>query len=66
MTSADFPVRWEGLEYLQDFHLMTQADVLAISTGSFAQTAAALNRDARLLLRPAAGDKTLEAFDPWE
>lgn len=66
MTSADFPVRWEGLEYLQDFHLMTQADVLAISTGSFAQTAAALNRDARLLLRPADGNKTLEAFDPWD
>ncbi len=66
MTAADFPVRWEGLEYLQDFHLMTRADVLAISTGSFAQTAAALNRDARLLLRPAADNNALEPFDPWE
>lgn len=65
MTSADFPVRWDGLEYLQDFHLLTQADVAAISTGSFAQTAVSLNRNARLLLRPNAAADGLEPFDPW-
>lgn len=66
VTADDFPVRWEGLEYLQDFHVMTRADVLAISTGSFAQTAAALNGQARLLLRPNAEHTALETFDPWE
>lgn len=65
MTSADIPVRWEGLEYLQDFHVLTQADVLAISTGGFAATAAALNRNARLFLKPSADESTLEAYDPW-
>lgn len=65
MTTADYPCRWDGLEYLQDFHALSQADVLAISTGSFAQTAAALNRNARLFLRPAEGNQALEAFSPW-
>lgn len=64
-TSADFPCRWDGLDYLQDFHVLSQADVLAISTGSFALTAAALNRDARLFLRPDAENRALEPFQPW-
>ncbi len=65
MTPADFPVRWQGLEYLQDFHVLTRADILAISTGSFAATAAALNPSPRLLLRPAAGNRGLEMFEAW-
>ena len=36
VTKDDFPVRWEGLDYLQDFHVLTRSDILAISTGSFA------------------------------
>lgn len=64
-TAADFPCRWEGLDYLQDFHVLSQADVLAISTGSFAQTAAALNRNATLFLRPDADNQGLEPFEPW-
>lgn len=65
VTAADFPVRWEGLEYLQDFHILTRADLVAISTGSFAATAAALNPSARTLLRPAAGNAGLESFEAW-
>ncbi|CAO3439628.1 hypothetical protein [Azospirillum doebereinerae] len=64
-TSADFPRRWDGLDYLQDFHVLSQADVLAVSTGSFAMTAAALNRNATLFLRPAAENRGLESFSPW-
>lgn len=64
-TPADFPCRWDGLDYLQDFHVLTQADVLAVSTGSFALTAAALNRQARLFLRPTAKNQGLESFQPW-
>lgn len=64
-TPADFPVRWEGLEYLQDFHVMTRADILAISTGSFAATAAALNPSPRLLLHPAEGNRELVPFEAW-
>lgn len=65
VTAADFPCRWDGLDYLQDFHVLSQADVLAISTGSFALTAAALNPRARLFLRPDAGNQGLETFQPW-
>lgn len=64
-TPADFPVRWEGLDYLQDFHILTRADLLAISTGSFAATAAALNPSPRSPLRPAAGNAALETFEAW-
>jgi len=64
-TPADFPVRWEGLEYLQDFHVMTRADFLAISTGFFAATAAALNPSPRLLLHPAEGNRGLVPFEVW-
>lgn len=64
-TSDDFPVRWEGLEYLQDFHVLSQADVVAISTGAFAQTAVALNRNARLLLKPGEDNGALVPFEPW-
>ncbi|KAA0577896.1 tetratricopeptide repeat protein [Azospirillum sp. B21] len=64
-TPADFPVRWEGLEYLQDFHVMTRADILAISTGFFAATAAALNPSPRLLLHPAEGNRGLQPFEVW-
>lgn len=64
-TPADFPVRWEGLEYLQDFHVMTRADILAISTGAFAATAAALNPSPRLLLHPTEGNRGLEPFQVW-
>lgn len=65
VTSDRFAVRWDGLEYLQDFHVLTQADIVATSTGGFARTAAALNRRARLFLRPDAGNAALEAYDPW-
>ncbi len=64
-TSGDFPVRWEGLDYLQDFYVLSQADVVAISTGGFAQTALALNRNARQRLRPNKDNTALEVFDPW-
>lgn len=65
VTKDDFPIRWEGLDYLQDFHVLTRSDILAISTGSFAATAAALNPSPRLLLRPSPGNAALESFDPW-
>ncbi|WP_376967271.1 hypothetical protein ABNQ39_35680 (plasmid) [Azospirillum sp. A26] len=65
VTPADFPVRWEGLEYLQDFHVMTRADILAISTGAFAATAAALNPSPRLLVHPEEGNRGLVPFKVW-
>ena len=64
-TAVDYPLHWEGLEYLQDFHVISAADVVVISTGAFAMTAAALNRTARQFLRPLEDNTALESFDPW-
>lgn len=65
MTSADFPVHWQGLDYLQDYYVLTQADFVAISTGAFARMAAGMNANARQFLRPNAENTALEAYEPW-
>jgi len=43
---------WRGLEHLQDFYLLMNADVMAVSVGGFALTAAALGSRARLVVEP--------------
>lgn len=65
MTAADFPIRWQGLDYLQDYYALTQADIVAISTGAFARMAAGMNCVARQFLRPNADNSALETYEPW-
>jgi hypothetical protein len=65
---VDIPARLKGLgvEYYQDFHLMTQADVLGISNSSFSFSAALLNDRAKQFVRPVWDlDTRLANFDPW-
>ena len=48
----DLPVRAEGVEWLQDFYILSQADAVAISVGDFAVLACMLNPHAKVVMRP--------------
>lgn len=52
---------WRGLEHLQDFHLLMNADVVALSYGGFARMAAAFGTRARLVVEP---DRAAGGFRP--
>ncbi len=57
---------WPQLEYLQDFHVLTQADVIGISAASgFSQLAARLNRRARIFIEPDMATRCIRPFQPW-
>lgn len=66
LVRADVAPEWPGLEYLQDFHVLTQADVVGISAASgFSQLAARLNRRARLFVEPDMEARRIRPFLPW-
>lgn len=66
LVRADVAPDWPGLEYLQDFHVLTQADVVGISAASgFSQLAARLNRRARLFVEPDVEARRIRPFRPW-
>lgn len=66
LTLDRLPNSWPGLDYLLDFHVLMNADVVGISTGAFGRMAAALNRGAGTrFLRPDAANMALEPFAPW-
>jgi hypothetical protein len=65
VTAADLPVAVRGAEFYVDFHVLTEADALAISNSTFSFTAAMLNARARVHMRPDPGRRELLAFDPW-
>ena len=54
-----------GAEFYDDFHVLTQANYLAISNSTFSFVAALLNKRAECFVRPDATEKRLVAFDPW-
>ncbi|PWC98095.1 tetratricopeptide repeat protein [Azospirillum sp. TSO5] len=57
---------WTGLEFLQDFHVLMNADVLGVSAQSgYSQLAALLNRNARLFVEPDAAARRIKAYSPW-
>ncbi|MBK1840724.1 tetratricopeptide repeat protein [Azospirillum sp. YIM B02556] len=57
---------WTGLEFLQDFHVLMNADVLGVSAQSgYSQLAALLNRDARLFVEPDAAAQRIRPYSPW-
>nr|WP_211114035.1 tetratricopeptide repeat protein [Azospirillum picis] len=66
VVRADVAPDWPGLEYLQDFHVLTQADIVGISAASgFSQLAARLNRRAELFVEPDVEAKRIRPFTPW-
>lgn len=57
---------WKGLEFLQDFHVLMNADVLGVSAQSgYSQLAALLNRNARLFVEPDAAARRIRPYSPW-
>lgn len=57
---------WQGLEFLQDFHVLMTADVLGVSAQSgYSQLAALLNRNARLFVEPDAAAGRIRPYSPW-
>ncbi|PWC55046.1 hypothetical protein TSH7_30435 [Azospirillum sp. TSH7] len=57
---------WQGLEFLQDFHVLMNADVLGVSAQSgYSQLAALLNRNARLFVEPDAAARRIRPYSPW-
>ncbi|MGC2856223.1 tetratricopeptide repeat protein [Novispirillum sp. DQ9] len=66
VTLADVAPPWPGLEFLQDFHVLTQADIVGISAASgFSQLAARLNTRARLCVEPDVEAGRIRPFTPW-
>jgi len=62
---SDLIEPWRGLEHLQDFHLLSQADAVALSAGGFARTAAALNPGDPLVAQPTPAADGLEPAVLW-
>ncbi|GEM_PF-1166175 len=66
VSAADIGEVIPGAEMYPDFHILTQADLLAISNSSFSVMAAMLNERARSLVRPHPNEQRLVLFDPWD
>lgn len=66
LSSDDITHTFVGAEYYPDWHMLRQADHLAISNSSFSFTAALLNTRARDFVRPSRRTKQLIPFDPWD
>jgi hypothetical protein len=65
-TFVDVAPPWPDLEYLQDFHVLTQADVVGISAASgFSQLAARLNQRAHIIVQPDIEKQQIVPFIPW-
>lgn len=62
---GDLAPPWPGLEYLQDFHVLSQADAVICDVGGFSRTAAALNERARHFYTVSPDGTRLEPFSPW-
>lgn len=66
LTLNDVAEPWAGMEYLQDFHVLCNADVVGISAASgYSLLAARLNTNARLFAEPDVGARRVRPFSPW-
>ncbi|CAO3439622.1 tetratricopeptide repeat protein [Azospirillum doebereinerae] len=66
VTRADLADPWPGLEYLQDFNVLANADVVGISAASgYSLLAARLNTTARLCVEPDMAARRVRPFAPW-
>ncbi len=66
VVCADVAPPWPGLEFLQDFHVLSCADVVGISASSgYSLLAARLNTTARLFVEPDMAARRVRPFAPW-
>lgn len=54
-----------GAEFLTDFHVLCEADLVAVSNSSFSFVATMLNQRARSVVRPDKARQALVPYDPW-
>lgn len=65
ITGRDLPTAPDGLEFLPDFHIMSQADIVATSNSTFSGVAALLNSNGTAFFRPNRSVESLAHFEPW-
>ncbi len=66
VTRSNLTAPWPGLEYLQDFHVLSNADIVGVSAASgYSLLAARLNANARLCVEPDMAGRRVRPFDPW-
>lgn len=66
LSFRDVPASVPGAEFLTDFHVLSQADHMAISNSTFSFVAAMLNAGGHMFARPDPKQKCLIPFDPWD
>lgn len=66
LALGDLGAAVPGAEFYLDFHVLAEADALAISNSTFSFAAAMLNARARTFVRPDRGRGGLVSFDPWD
>lgn len=66
VTRADLTDPWPGLEYLQDFNILANADIVGVSAASgYSLLAARLNTTVRLCVEPDMATRRVRPFAPW-
>jgi hypothetical protein len=65
LSLHDLTEPWINNEYLQDFYILMNCDILGISTGGFATNASILNKRARLFVVPSADNLSIIPFSPY-
>lgn len=66
IIGRDLPAAPEGIEFLPDFHVLSQADILATSNSTFSGVAALINPAANACFRPDRNMGALMQFAPWD
>ena len=66
MTAADLGPAISGAEFFYDFHVLTQADHLAVSNSSFSFVLPLCSMPEASFMRPDPTAKRLVSFDPWD
>lgn len=66
VQAADIWEPLRGAEFLLDFFVLKEADLLATSNSTFSSVAALLNKGARRFARPHSGRSCLVDYDPWD
>jgi len=63
LSQADFGINIEGVEFMPDWWLLAHCG--AISNSSFSLTAAMLNQQLKVSVRPSLSCNALRDFEPW-
>jgi tetratricopeptide (TPR) repeat protein len=65
LAARDLAEPIPGAEFLTDFHVLCEADLVAVSNSSFSFVATMLNRRARSVVRPDKARQALIPYSPW-